>query len=136
MKRNALVAIIGVFLLGLIGGTILGRFYLGPYRWRGTPERKHLGSLPEELGLSDEQRREITPIMDEARGEIFRHGLESLENSGQAIDRLENRIRPFLQPDQITKLEGLTGHFRKQKERRSERLKRRLDSLRVETSSR
>ena len=66
MKRKALWALIGVFLLGMGSGVLLDRAYLGFWGggWRGGPEKRQariLGFLSRKLDLSDAQRAEIAP---------------------------------------------------------------------------
>ncbi len=136
MKRNAIIAVVGVFLLGLLCGAVVGRFYLGSYRWTRQLERRHLSSLTEALALSEKQKNTLAPILNEAQLELLQRRMEWLEKSGDAVDRLANRLRPLLEAEQTAKLDKLTAQFRSEKEQRIERLKHRRDSLRKDKPAR
>ncbi len=136
MKWKALVAVIGVLLVGLVSGALLGRFYLEPYRGKGKLERKHIQKLSEELNLSEEQRAKIAPSLNEARRELHMIRFESFDKADQVIAKLEDHIRPHLKPDQVKKLDDLTKSFRERRKRKRERIMRKMDSLRGSGPSR
>jgi hypothetical protein len=136
MKWKALVAVIGVLLVGLVSGALLGRFYLGPYRAKGKLERKHIQKFSEELGLSKKQRAKIAPSLNEARQELHMIRLESFDKADQVIAKLEDRIRPHLKPEQNEKLDDLARNFRERRKHKRERIMRKMGSLRGSGSSR
>jgi len=150
MKGKALAAVIGVFLLGLIGGAFLGQLYprhdgwgwhaergladggptRGPRHDRRKPSR-FIGILSEELDLSEKQRDEIRPLLTQSRQKLHAARLASMAHYDQIIVELSRSIRPALNGKQIKELDQLTESFRKRRARKRERLQNRLEQLRL-----
>ncbi len=142
MKWKALTVVLGVFIIGLLSGVLLGRFYpivygsAGKYEGKvgrtksgSRYERRFVKKLSKELNLSEHQRTQITPSITEARIELLSVRLGSYDNADTIISKLEMRIKPFLEPKQIERLEELTKKFRERRTRRREHIQRRIKSL-------
>ena len=149
MKWKALTVVLGVFIIGLLSGVLLGRFYPTVYGSAGKYEGKYARSksgsryerrfvkkLSKELNLSEQQRTQITTSMTEARIELLLLRLGSYENADKTISKLEMRIKPFLEPKQIERLQELTMKFRDRRKRRKERIQSRIKSLQSGDTSR
>jgi len=148
MKGKALVAVIGVFLLGLVGGAVLGELYPGHDRWnwradlgfihkrphrgskRGGGKQQYIRILAEELDLSEKQMEEIRPMLDQARQKLYETRLASTIEYDQIILDLGESIRSSLDANQTQKLDQLTLSFRERRARKRERLQNRLEQLR------
>ena len=148
MKGKALAAVIGVFLLGLLGGAMLGQLYpshapwgwgtllgfidRGPHRGHRRERDKHhyIRILSDELDLSEKQRQEIRPTLDRARQKLHETRLASIARSDQIILDLGKTIRSSLDANQTKRLDELTDHFRKRRTRKRESLRNRLEQLR------
>jgi len=150
MKSKALVAVIGVFLLGLVGGAVLDQLYpRHGWGWRphfasGRPARESKrGSrkqhfvriLSQELGLSQRQMQEIRPMLDQAREKLYETRLTAIAQYDQVVLDLGNSIRSSLDSDQTKKLDELTQRFRERRRRKKERLKQGLERLRASQGS-
>ncbi len=147
MKRKALIAVVGVFLLGLAGGALVGQAYPVKYLWsrvwhdtgdggehrrgrrRGFSGR-YLRMLQQELDLSDGQMAEIGPLLREIRRDLYRARIRALEETDRILLEFHGRIRPALDELQARKLERRTGHFRERRRKNRERMISRLESLR------
>lgn len=133
MKGKALGAVIGVFLLGLIGGAFLGQLYPrhdgwgwhaersladgGPTRGPRHDRRKphFIGILSKELDLSEKQRDQIRPLLTQSRQKLHAARLASMAQYDQIIVELGTSIRPALNGKQIEELDQLTESFRKRR---------------------
>ncbi len=142
MKWKALTVVLGVFIIGLLSGVLLGRFYPTVYGSGGKYEgkygrsksgsrydRKFVAKLSKELNLSERQKTRITPSITEARIELLTVRLGSYEDANKIIAKLETQIKPLLEPKQIEKLEEFTKTFRERRTHRRERIQRRIQSL-------
>ncbi len=142
MKWKALTVVLGVFIIGLLSGVLLGRFYPTVYGSAGKYEdkvrrsksgsrydRKFVAKLSKELNLSDQQKTQITPNIIQARIELLTVRLGSYENANKVIAKLEMRIKPLLEPKQIERLEEFTKMFRERRTRRRVRIQQRIQSL-------
>ncbi len=142
MKWKALTVVLGVFIIGLLSGVLLGRFYPTVYGSGGKYEgkdghgksgsrydRKFVAKLSKELNLSDQQKTQITPNITQARIELLTVRLGSYEHANKIIAKLETRIKPLLEPEQIERLEEFTKMFRERRTRRRERIQLRVQSL-------
>ncbi len=130
MKRKALWALIGVFLLGMGSGVLLDRAYLGFWGggWRGGPEKRQariLGFLSRKLDLSDAQRAEIAPILRTTWKELGIVRAEAFRKIDRVLEKGGERIRPVLNPEQARKFERLIKKFRERRHRRGGRRGRR-----------
>ena len=133
MKRKALWALIGVFLLGMGSGVLLDRAYLGFWGgrqrgWRGDPEKRQariLGFLSRKLDLSDAQRAEIAPILRTTWKELGDVRAEAFRKIDRVLEKGGERIRPILNPEQARKFESLVKKFRERRHRRGGRRGRR-----------
>lgn len=142
MKLKVLTVVLGVFIIGLLSGVLLGRFYPIVYGSAGNYEgqygrskfgskydRKFVAKLSKELNLSEQQKTQITPNITEARIELLSVRLGSYERANNVIDKLETRIKPLLTPKQIERLEEFTKMFRERRSHRRERIQRTIQSL-------
>ncbi len=147
MKRKALIAVVGVFLLGLVGGALLGQVYPVRHGWGGRwhhctdgAEHRHgakhgssgryIRVLQRELDLSERQMAEIGPLLNQARQDLYQARIRSLKETDRIILEFHGRIAPALDEAQARKLEELTGDFRERRSKRRERMMSRLESLR------
>ncbi len=142
MKWKALTVVVGVFVIGLLSGLLLGRFYPtvygSPGQYEGQSQRKKFDSkydrkfvakLSEELNLSEQQKIKITPEIIQARIELLTVRLGSYERANKVIAKLETRIRPLLEPNQVEQLKEFTERFRERRTRRRGRIQKRIQSL-------
>lgn len=149
MKGKALIAVIGVFLLGLVGGAVLDQLYPrhNGWGWRAgmgfadrhsdrksghkNSKRYFIHILSQELSLSEEQREEIRPMLDQAREKLYETRLASIAQYDQIVLDLGNGIRSSLNPEQMEKLDQLTQRFQEKRARKRERLQTSLRELRA-----
>lgn len=150
MKGKALLAVIGVFLLGLVGGAFLDQLYSRQDDWGGwrvgldfadkrsdrKSRRKNskqyfIHILSQELGLSEEQRERIRPMLDRAREKLYETRLASIAQYDQIVLDLGKSIRSSLNPEQMEKLDQLTERFQERRTRKRERLRTSLRQLRA-----
>lgn len=145
MKRKALLAVVGVFLLGLLGGALLGSLHpVGHFwgrPWRGWHEGKHRGHakhgsggryirmLQRKLDLSEQQMSRVGPSLIQTRRDLYRARIRSLEEADRIILEFHRKVEPELEPEQARKLEGLTDDFRKRRSKARERMVDRLEAL-------
>ncbi len=142
MKWKALTVVLGVFIIGLLSGVLLGRFYPTVYgsafKYEGKVgrsksgsryDRKFVAKLSKELNLSDQQKSQITPSITQARIELLTVRLGSYEHANKIIAKLETRIKPLLEPKQIGRLKEFTKMFREQRTRRRVQIQERILSL-------
>lgn len=151
MRSKALIAVIGVFLLGLVGGVVLDQLY--PRQgWGWRPDfatrdrepydkhnkrkrRKHhfVRILSQELGLSPQQMQEIQPMLDRAREKLYETRLTAIAQYDQIVLDLGDSIRSSLDPEQTRRLDRLTESFRERRARKRAKLRRGLEQLRAQT---
>ena len=142
MKWKALTVVLGVFIIGLLSGVLLGRFYPTVYGSGGKYEgkdgsgksgsrydRKFVAKLSKELNLSDQQKTEIIPSITQARIELLTVRLGSNEHANKIIAKLETRIKPLLEPKQIERLKDFTKMFRERRTGRRGRIQKRIQAL-------
>ena len=142
MKWKALTVVLGVFIIGLLSGVLLGRFYPMVYgsadkyegkhghsKSGGRYDRKFVAKLSKELNLSDQQKSQITPSITQARIELLTVRLGSYEHANKIIAKLETRIKPLLEPKQIERLKEFTKMFRERRTRRRVQIRERILSL-------
>lgn len=152
MKRKAFVAVVGVFLLGLVGGVLVGKVYPVKHLWgwawhdaRGGGEHRgggmrrsgkrdssgrYIRMLQRELDLSDRQMAEIGPLLSQTRRDLYQARIRSLEEADRIILDFHGKIRPALDEAQARKLERRTDNFREWRRKKRERVISRLESLR------
>lgn len=145
MKRKALFAVVGVFLLGLLGGAFLGSLHPAGHSWsrpwRGWHDGKHRGHgkhgsggryvrmLQRKLDLSEQQMARVGPLLNQARRDLYRARIRSLEEADRIILEFHRKIEPELDPEQAQKLEELTDHFRERRKKARGRMVDRLEAL-------
>lgn len=147
MKRKALIAVVGVFLLGLMGGAVIGNLlpvrelWGGPWRHHGkidghrggrkqASSGRYLRMLQRKLDLSDRQMAEIDPLLSQARRDLYRERVRSHEEADRIIMEFHQRIVPSLDQTQARTLQDLTDDFRERRAKKRERWMSRLDSPR------
>ncbi len=133
MKRKALWALIGVFLLGVGSGVLLDRaslgFWGGRHRgWRGDPEKRQariLRFLSRKLDLSEAQRAEIAPVLRTTWKDLGDVRAEMFRKIDRLLEKGRERIRPVLNPEQARTFERLIKKFRERRHGRGRRGRRR-----------
>ena len=148
MKRKALIAVVGVFLLGLLGGALVGQVYPVKHLWgrawhdvrdgkehrrggRHGSSGRYIRMLQKELDLSDRQMAEIGPLLSQTRRDLYQARIRSHEETDRIILEFHGKIRPALDEAQARKLERRTDDFREWRRKKRERMISRLDSLRA-----
>lgn len=146
MKRKALLAVVGVFLLGLMGGMLVGQVYPVKHLWgrawhdfkdgkehrggrRHGSSGRYIRMLQKELDLSDRQMAEIGPLLSRTRRDLYQARIRSLEEADRIILEFHEKIRPALDETQARRLERRTDHFREWRSKKRERMISRLESL-------
>jgi hypothetical protein len=71
-----------------------------------------MGRLDDKLDLSDEQRRELRPILARALDELSAIRQESRPKADAAIDRAVADMKPRLTPEQGEALSAMAARFR------------------------
>ncbi len=147
MKRKAFIAVVGVFLLGLMGGLLVGQVHPVKHLWGrswhdfrdGKEHRRaskhgssgrYIRMLQKELDLSDRQMAEIGPLLSQTRRDLYQARIRSLEETDRIIIEFHGKIRPALDEAQARKLERRTDNFREWRRKKRERMISRLESLR------
>ena len=150
MKRKAFFAVVGVFLLGFVGGTLLGQLYPVGHLWgrpwhefkdgsdikqharggkRGSHTGRYIGMLRRELDLSEGQMAEIGPLLGQTRRELYQARIRSHRESDRIVMEFHGRITPKLDEAQVRKLEQLTERFLERRDKKRRRMMSRLESL-------
>lgn len=112
-KWKARALVLGVFLLGCAIGALTmnlyrvsvqsGRFLTPSPPRHTTAREKHLDFLTRELGLSEDQARQVGQILDETRQEFIQLRNEMRPRFDAIRDRSRERIRALLTPEQQAK---------------------------------
>ena len=107
-----------IFLCGLLVGMVAISTYRD-YQWKhrkaglaGLKPRvmKH---LTRELHLSDEQQRQIEPILAQAEGELLRLRMTHQPRVEEILSRTKDSLKSTLKPEQQTKLDEVYGRLQK-----------------------
>lgn len=115
-KALALACVI--FVSGVVAGVAGTRLYvrravLGVVAGdMGRVEGMILDRLDEKLDLSQEQRRELRPVLDGALGEMAAIRRESRPRVDAAIDRAVAGMKRHLSPEQGRTLDDMAARFR------------------------
>ena len=145
MKKKALIAVVGVFLLGLMGGAVIGNVFPvrelwgGPGRhhqaagkhWGGKKQAssgRYLRMLQRKLDLSERQMAEIGPLLSQARRDLYQARIHSHEEANRIIMEFHKEIVPSLNEGQARRLQDLTDDFRERRAKKRERWMSRIDS--------
>ncbi len=148
MKRKALIAVVGVFLLGLMGGAVIGNVFParelwgGPWRphregghhWSGKKQAssgRYLHMLQRKLDLSEQQMGEIGPLLGQARQNLYRERIRSHEEADRIIMEFHKKIVPSLDDSQARRLQDLTDDFRERRAQKRQRWMSRVESRRT-----
>ena len=123
MRRKALWALLGVFILGVGTGAFLDRACM-KYHWCGHKGRRGgwessiekrqariLNFMVHKLELSDDQRAKIEPILRETWDDISTLGLGFIERMEQVLQHNADRIRIYLRPEQAEKFDRIVERF-------------------------
>jgi hypothetical protein len=111
MKWKAAVSVLAVFLLGIVLGG-LGVHLLGSHVAAGTKpapmpytSKEVVGALDAQCGLTPEQHREISAIMDDVMAQ-YRRIYEPIKPQIEEVRQAgRQRIRGVLKPEQLPKFE-------------------------------
>lgn len=130
-KWKARAVVLGVFLLGCAIGALTmnlyqvsvqgGRFFTPPPPRHTTAREKHLDFLTRELGLSEEQARQVGQILEETRQEFIQLRNETRPRFDAIRDRSRERIRAVLTPEQQAKYAELMKRFDQERSQRDRR---------------
>jgi Spy/CpxP family protein refolding chaperone len=63
--------------------------------------------LSKDLGLTDDQKAKVQPIIDQTRPQIAAIHKEAMEKMHAVMENAGNQIRPLLTPEQQTKLDAM-----------------------------
>jgi hypothetical protein len=116
-KSHAILLVLVVFLLGAAAG-VLGTGLFFERRVRAalsSPEslaHALLVRMSIELRLAADQRRQVEPIMDDARRDLLKLRDEVKPRLETIFDRADGRIRPLLTPAQQKRFDELSRHRR------------------------
>ncbi|WP_243358603.1 hypothetical protein [Fundidesulfovibrio terrae] len=120
-KRRLVFAAIGIFLAGLLTGGVSMAFY-GKMRLAPLVRMDKLGAagfflerMDFALKLSDKQKQEIRPIIEDTLARIRESRIPCISGEDVALKAGAERIRPLLEPEQQDKF---TAFLEKAKERR------------------
>lgn len=116
-KTHAILLVLAVFLLGAAAG-VLGSKLFFENRVRvalSSPEslaHALLVRMSIELRLAADQRRQVEPIIDDARRDLLKLRDQVKPQLEAVFDRADGRIRPLLTPDQQKRFDELSRHRR------------------------
>ncbi len=116
---KVVLVFVGVFIAGAIcGGPLVGR-WLQPERdgSHGRFRLQLMQRLEDELGLNDEQKIKIRPIVQRAQEETQRLRRENVKAIAAAMDQMHAQIAAELTAEQKVKLEDMRKRFRERAER-------------------
>lgn len=121
-RRQALLALAGLFALGVVAGGLGAHLYYARALGRppGPPpfSSGRMGPyLERQLDLTAEQRRELRRILADSRREAEAMRREMAPRVRQAVERTEERIRELLTPEQRRRFEELRRHHHRRRER-------------------
>jgi Spy/CpxP family protein refolding chaperone len=120
---KVILACLGIFVAGLISGTVLGARYSRQIfpRHRGGAGQNFGSQLmqryTDQLALSPEQATQIRPVVERAQGEMQRLRRENVQQVTKVMDEMHAQISEVLTPDQRLKMEELRKRFRERSER-------------------
>ena len=120
IRSKAIVYLIAIFVAGLAAGAV-GGFALGKRDIKPPPPRQKdivdhiLGGLKHELKLTDEQVRQIRPLIEQTSKEIRTCHGDLEKRIGELIKEGNRRMEAFLTPEQRQKL----AEMERQREERS-----------------
>ncbi len=109
-RWKLIVALVVIFGAGIVTGVYLPRAIgrRGPWGPHGGDFAAHLKTrLTQELSLDAKQTAALDPIADEAATDLQRLRTEADERVLRAMQTLNDKLRPILTPEQVTKLEAL-----------------------------
>ena len=76
----------------------------------------HLNKLTEDLDLTDAQKAQVQPIIDQAKPQMKQIHQEAMEKSRAVMENTAAQIRPLLTPEQQQKLDALKAAHGKMRE--------------------
>lgn len=124
MKRwQALVALTGLFALGVLAGGLGAHLYYARALDRPPPGpppffgRLMGPRLERHLDLTAEQRIELRRVLEESRREAEAMRREMAPRMREVMARVEERIREILTPEQIERFEQMQRRQRRRSER-------------------
>ena len=76
----------------------------------------HLKKVVEELNLTDAQKAQVQPIIDQAKPQIKAIHQEAMEKTRAVMENTSAQIRPFLTAEQQQKLDAMKAAHEKMRE--------------------
>ncbi len=123
MRRwQALVALAGLFVLGVVAGGLGAHLYYARALERPPGPPPFFGGfvgprLERRLDLTPEQGAELRRVLDESRGEAEAMRRELAPRMREVMERTERRIQEILTPEQRQRFAELRRHHRRRSDR-------------------
>ena len=76
----------------------------------------HLNKLTEDLDLTEAQKAQVQPIIDQAKPQLKQIHREAMEKSRAVMENTSAQIRPLLTPEQQQKLDALKAAHEKMRD--------------------
>ncbi|MEK7676960.1 MAG: hypothetical protein AAB676_14100 [Verrucomicrobiota bacterium] len=107
-KGKALIYMAAIFIAGLLAGAVVGGltgFKLGAQRLAFPPASEQMAAsvkqrMQQGLRLSEEQGKQIAPVVDAFMHEMSGVHSNTVERSIQVIRQMHQRVEEFLTPEQ------------------------------------
>ena len=118
LKAKLALAFLLVFVAGVATGAFLGFHHLSHHIIMGPP---HSGDVPDRmrehmrraLGLTAEQEKKISPIIDATSAKLETIRIETAERVRTVMEESKKEVAPLLTPEQQKKLDALETEHRK-----------------------
>ena len=121
---KVILAFTGIFLAGVLGGTLLGARYSRqilpqPTRpsWGQNFGPQMMKRFTERLELTTEQKARMEPIIQKAQSEVQALRRTHVREVTRTMDQMHSEISAMLTPEQRVKLEELRKRFLERSER-------------------
>ena len=110
-NRKAVLLVLAIFVVGLAGGAAIGFTYAKRSGFR-PPQSRDMAShmrdrLRDDLKLSDEQLKNIDPILEETAAEMKEIHGSTMERISAIMKKKNDRIKEFLTPEQAAKMDEM-----------------------------
>lgn len=124
---KVIFAFAGVFVAGGVCGVLVGPRLMKPARpARPTAQQfatQMMDRLGKQLQLSDEQKAQITPIVQRAQDEMIAQRREHFSGVTRVTQQMNVDISAYLTPEQKAKLDELSRKLRERVERERSELR-------------